>query len=332
MNESTRSSPSTLPPKRDRATRVARAVASALLLALSLSATIGAIVAHWSDSVLLDTDTFMAAIEPIAHDETALASTADQVTTAIVTRIDIAALADYLPEPLRPLLQKTAGEFEAFVREQVGAAVATEAYADLWRSDMRAWHASLAAAVKADPAEAAFDGSDVRVSLGPYIDLLAENAESELLRSALGLVPDEIRQTEVAVVSAGPFAEYLPVLRRLDAARPYLPWLALIALVAGVLVAPRRDVAVACAGAGFFLTGAVAPLALGSWQSGTVNMLSTTLGVSVETGAVVVGTLTAPLMDWLGYLMFAGVLMAAAGLTPTLIRLARAARPPAAAR
>lgn len=329
MNESPAN---TLPPRRSRATQIARAIASALLLAVSLSATIGTVVAQWSDSVLLDTGTFMAAIEPIAHDEQALASTADQVTTAIVNRIDIAALADYLPEPLRPLLQQTAGQFEAFVRAQVGAAVATDAYADLWRSDMRAWHSSLAAAVKADADEAAVDGSDVRISLGPYIDLLAENADSELLSSALGLVPERIRQTEVAVVSAGPFAEYLPVLRRLDALRPCLPWLAVIALVAGVLVARRRDVALGCAGVGFFLAGAIAPLAVGSWQSGTVDILSATLQISAETGALVVGTLTAPLVDWLGYLVLAGVLMAAAGLTPTLIRLARAARPPAAAR
>jgi hypothetical protein len=296
--------------------RTVRIVASALLLAIGSVALAAAIASHWTRTVLLDTDTFMAAVEPLARDEAMLDSAAESVSDEVLRRLDLRALAEpATPDALMPIVEEIAVRFETFVRAQVRSAIRSQSYATLWRTTLRGWHAQFAAAVTArSNAEPTMDGAEIRVSLGPYIDVMAENTDEWLLRSVLRLVPDEIRATQVTVMRSQPLADRLPLLRALVRARTYLPWVAGLAFIGAIVVAPRRWLGLAGAGAGVALAG-IAPYAwLSAERLRVIDLLAANLGASPEAIAQTVDALAAPLFEWLLYTGLAGAVIALVGL------------------
>lgn len=211
-------------------------------------------------------------------------------------------------------MESLATEFEEFVHTQVLAAVSTDTYGELWRGDLTSWHTGLATAVRADDGEATFEGASVSVGIGPYIDLLAGTTDSRLLRSLLVQVPDQVRQTEVAVFDAGPTGAYLPHLQRLDRARPYLPWLAAVAALVGIALAPHRGRALAGVGGGALLGTALSFGLLTLGADRAAGELVATLGTSAAAARSVVETFLAPLNASLGYLAAVGIVIAVTGV------------------
>ena len=302
--------------------RAVRIVASVLLVAFGSVALAGAIASHWTRTVLLDTDTFMAAVGPLAVDETMLGSAADGISDEVLRRLDIRALASpAVPDPLMPLVEEIAIQFEAFVRAQVDSTVRSQSYATLWRTTLRGWHAQFAAAVTArSDTELTMDGAEIRVSLGPYIDVMAENTDEWILRSVLRLVPDEIRQTQVTVMRSQPVADWLPFLRALVRARPYLPWVAGLAFVLAIAIAPRKRLGLAGVGAGIALAGVGPYVWLSAERLRIIELLAANLGASSAAVTHTVDTLAAPLFQWLLYASLAGAVIALVGLIAARVR------------
>ncbi|MBN2846887.1 MAG: hypothetical protein JXP72_00340 [Coriobacteriia bacterium] len=293
----------------------ARAAVAGVLLLIGVAAVVGSIAAYWTDTVLLDTDTFVAAARPLATDTTMRDAAAEKVVASVLDEIGADALAGQLiPIFGEDLVTETLARLESFAQEQVRGAMATDQFATLWETNLRLWHVRFRAAVTAaDAGHVATEGAEVSVALGPYLDLLAESSDSMVVRMLLGFVPADVRDVRVTAASIDPLRDYLEPLRTLTAAGPFLPWLAMLALLAGIIVAPRRTAATVVAGVAVAVASGGALLWLSSTADTISGALAAQTGTSAGTAAQVVTTLTTPLAGWLEATVAAALVAALVG-------------------
>lgn len=292
-----------------------RVVASVLLLTIGCLALTAAIAATWVDAVLLDTDTFVAALAPLARDEGVRETTSERISAAIVEHADFRALADeILPEALRPLGERLAEEFERFVRSAVGELVYSEVFADVWLESVRIWHGSFRDAVTGQgDAYLEFEGGRMRVALAPYLEAIEARIENPLLQSVSGLVLDRLRETRVTLVESWLLQRQVEVMNRLYAMRVLLWWLAGGGLLGGVALAPKRSVAVTGAGLGVALAAAVPLVWLATQRWNAERVLGSLTGATRDVSRAAYDTLTTPLLHWLLAAGGAGLAAAAVG-------------------
>jgi hypothetical protein len=239
-------------------TRELRLVASTALILVGCLALAAALGAHWVDVVLLDTDTFVAAFEPLARDEGVQSTTASRVSAAIIDSADLTARAEeLLPGALMPLAEQLIGSFEGLVEDSVDTFVRSDLFADAWVESVRIWHGSFAEAVKGDTAEYLdFEEGGMRVALAPYLEVVESQIESPILRPVVGLAADQLRDSRVTIVESRALGRQIEVLRWLYDMRTVLWWVAAIGLASGIVIAPRRVLAVTLAGLGVVLASA----------------------------------------------------------------------------
>jgi hypothetical protein len=297
-----------------------RALAAALLIIVFAVALTASVTAYWMGTVLLDNDTFTTAIEPLITDSSMLDRTSDRVSESLLSRLDLRALAgSNVPDAFRPLVENLSGEFERLVRSQISGTVNSDGFALLARSRLQAWHLAFARSIT-DPTIPAEEGAALRVTLGPYIDLLTEKTDQPFVRWVLERLPDTVRDARVAVLDAAPFADRLPALRALSRARPFLPWLAAVALIAGLLLAPRRAWAIVGAGVALAASGAAMRFLIDSESQRAIGLVSRWMGASSAASNEAISTLTSPLSEWSGWIIGAG---AALALTEAVLAIAR---------
>lgn len=280
-----------------------------LLVVVAAVCAYGSILAHWADTVLLDTPTFMRAIEPIVDDDGARMQASTAISDAVMDVIDIRQVTDLIiPGFDVPVIDQLAADLDSLVRQKVEAAVRTDAFGDLWLGEMRRWHVGLVGAVHAATDESVTEGAEIRVALGPYVDLLVEQAENPLVRRLItNLVPDDVRQMQVVVFNAELIADRLELLRLLWRARPYLPWATAVALLLVFMAAPQRRHALFGAGGALAIGGVIARAVAARETERIESLMRSTFSASEESVAHFTGALFEPLSTWIGYLALAGL-------------------------
>jgi hypothetical protein len=297
-------------------TRAIRLVVALLLFLVGAVAAYGAVLAFWIDAVLLDTDTFVSAIEPLVEDDEVRETASDAISANILDALDIRELADALPFAVDPsVAEELATGFESLVRTTVADVVATDSFTRLWVSEMRRWHTGLVGAVRAADGELVAEEAVLRVTLGPYIDLLVEQIEPPLLRLAtVTLIPDALRQMRVVVFDARLVAERLELLRAVHAARSWLPWAAVAALLGGLAAAGRVGPGIAGAGLALALGGAISWAMAQAESSRVQTLVQTEFGATAQSAGAVVATLFGPLETWISYFALVGLVVIAIGV------------------
>lgn len=286
-----------------------RRVLVVLLVVVATVCAYGSILAHWTDTVLLDTPTFMGAIEPIVNDDSARTQAAATISNAVTDVIDIRRITDLVaPGFTIPAVDQLAADLDSLVRQKVEAAVGTDTFGDLWLGEMRRWHIGLVGAVNADADESVTDGAEIRVALDPYVDLLVEQAETPLVQRLItSLVPEDVRQMQVVVFDAELVSDRLELLRILGRARPYLPWATAVALLLAFVAAPKARHALFGAGGMLAIGGVIAWAGAARETERIESLMRSTFSASNESAAHFAGTLFGPLSTWIGYLALAGL-------------------------
>lgn len=214
-----------------------------------------AVVASWARVQLTDTDSFVAAYAPLANDPGVQAFVTDEAVDVIEQNIDIPGLTSAIVDGITSLgtgpaatkaLEALKGPatqgIVSLVHSTVGTFVESDAFAQVWQEALRISHSQLIATLQNDPAAALAVGSDgsVGVQLGPII----ERVKQVLLDRGLTFaaqIPAVDRTITIAENSSLPTLQlfYNVAVN----AGLWLPWIALIFLAAGVLVARRRALA-----------------------------------------------------------------------------------------
>lgn len=228
-----------------------------------------AVAASWAKATLTDTDAFVATYASLVRDPGVRDFVTDQTVQVIDEQIDIPQLTSDVIDgitglgtgpvatrALDALKGPAAQGIQSLVQSKVAEFVASEAFATVWTQALRISHAQLIAAMQNDPDAAVSLGGDgsVGIQLAPIID----EVKKVLLAQGITFA-DQIPSVNRTIVVAR--SDALPTVQLAYGlavgAGSWLPWVALLLLAAGVVVARRRSVALIWAAVALALSMAV---------------------------------------------------------------------------
>ncbi len=214
-----------------------------------------AVVASWAKVELTNTDSFVAAYAPLANDPAVQNYITTQVVDIINQQVDIPQLTSDVidgitslgtgpaaTKALNALKGPAAQGLQSLIHTAVSDFVKSNAFADVWRTALKLSHSQLVATMQNDPKAAIAIGSDgsIGVQLGPIIEQVKSALVSQGITFA-SQIPTIDRTITVAQSNAIPTVQLAYGVAL--AAGEWLPWVALAFLIAGVLVARRRSLA-----------------------------------------------------------------------------------------
>ena len=285
-----------------------------------------ALVASWSKTVLTDTDQFVATYAPLSEDPRIQAYVVDEALLVINEQIDIPQITSDVidgitelgtgpraTEALELLKGPAASGVQSLIENGVTTFVESEAFSNVWASALRISHTQLVKAMGADPDAALQLGDDgsVGIQLGPII----EAVKSALLDQGIDLA-NQIPAVDrtIVIAQSDALASVQLAYGAAVTLGSWLPWIAILLLAAGVLVARRRPIALIWAAislalsmglalAGFVVgsLALVSALSPGSLPAGVTSLLYETVAGDMRATAVAVLVLAivVALVGWL---------------------------------
>lgn len=247
-----------------------RTAVAVVLIALSAILAPIAVVGTWSRVQLVDTDRFVATFAPLIKEPGVQDLLTQQVTAAIEEKVDfdqlIGKLADQAKAKLPAVadapidrLQKTAVTgAQSLVTNTVRAVVSSEQFADTWQAALRVAHQRTERLLQGnndDALQLSQDGT-LSVNLQPIVAAVKQRLTERGFPFA-SAIPTVDRQ--VTLVRSDAFTTVQAIYTVAVTTGFWLPWVVLVLVIAGVLVARRRALAVMGAGIAFALSlGALA--------------------------------------------------------------------------
>ena len=237
-------------------------VLAAVLIVLGCLMAPMAVVTGWAKTTLTDTDTFVATYAPLARDPEVQNFIIDQAAVAVNQNINIEQLTSEVLDGIKALGTRPAASaaldalkgpatqgVQTVIRNGITEFVTSDIFAQTWERALRLSHTQLLATMRNDPQALVVAQSDgtIGIQLGPIV----EEVKAALIARGLSIasrIPPVDRIIPIAQSDQIPTVQraYLAVV----AIGGWLPWVALIFLTAGVLVARRRTVALVWAAAG----------------------------------------------------------------------------------
>lgn len=241
-----------------------------------------ALVASWSKAVLTDTDQFVATYAPLADDPSIQAYVTDETVTVINERIDIPQLTSDVidgitdlgtgpraTQALELLKGPAASGLQNLIETGVSNFVSSDAFANVWATALRTSHTALVRAMENDPdAALQIDDGTIGIQLGPIVDAVKKALVDRGIDLA-NQIPEVDRTIVIAQSDALASVQLAYTLA--VAAGSWLPWIAILFLAAGVLVARRRPVALIWAAVALAVSMA---LALAGFAVGVVAFVA----------------------------------------------------------
>ena len=239
--------------------------AVALLLVSAILGTL-AVVAVYVRSQVLDTDTYLETVAPLGTDPAVREALATRLTDEIIVRSNIqelaAQLADRLeaqgaPDRVSDLVAPLVTSVRSFLNGRITALMATPQFETAWQNANRVAHTGLVTILTGGQGQVlTSEANTVTVDIGELLTLVKQHLVADGLE-IFGRIPDVsiqyplIQSTELPTIRT--------YTRLLDTVGTWLPWIALVLLLAGVILAPNRRRGVIV---GVVLLGVVAALAL----------------------------------------------------------------------
>lgn len=193
--------------------RRATAVVLVVLTCVSLTA---ASVAVWANRTLLTTDGWVETIGPLGSDPAVTTALQPRITEAVFTAVPAEDLiADTLPEERAFLAAPLSSAIEGFVDDQVGAFLASNAFAELWVNTNAVAHERVLTVLRGDSEAVQIEGDTVTLNLLPMINrvlMQLEGVASGLIGQDVDLpeITSERYPSRLASASTPPWASSCP--------------------------------------------------------------------------------------------------------------------------
>jgi hypothetical protein len=306
--------------------RTGRWVGAIVLLVIGALLAGVSVVAVYARSQVLDTETFVSTMAPLVEDEAVQDAIAQRLANEIVsvTRLDALATATVnalesrgAPAQLSDFVGTVVASLTTFLFDKIKQVLQSPTLQAVWRRVLRFAHTRLVAILTGGQAGALSSGGDtITVDIGSLLSA----AKSQLVNQGLTFVS---KVPDVSLPFTVIESDKLPTVRKyakvLDKVAAWLPYVALVVLLAGILVAPRRRRGVVI-GAG--LTAAISALLLIGVIAGRSYYLDN-LPPAVQSPAAAAALIDAVLL----YLVHAlQTLLVAAGIVFVVAFLAGPAR------
>ncbi|GAA2241152.1 hypothetical protein GCM10010413_49300 [Promicromonospora sukumoe] len=239
--------------------RARSATAVVLILLGALLAPVG-VVAAWAERTLTDTDRYVATVAPLAQDPVVQQAVAGRLTTAVMDKIDVGAILTDVQQGLdargvapRAARAITALEgpltsgVESFVRNAADRVVESDQFESAWDQANRVGHEQLVQVMQGnggDVAQISQNGA-LTIQLGGLVDILKQRLVDRGLTIA-GNLPSI--NASFTVMQSSQLVQIQNRYAQIVALGTWLPWIVLVLLAAGVVVAVHHTRTLVVAG------------------------------------------------------------------------------------
>jgi hypothetical protein len=250
-----------------------------LLVLAALVLTLAAVTVYARNEVL-NTDRFVATMEPLYTDDAVRAAVAARIGAKIDETLDVDAIvSDAInavqtkggPDALDRLAKPLASGVESFIDKQIDNVVYSDQFTELWRQAMRGAHTAFVAALTGERDDAALQikGDELVLDLGPILAKVKER----LVAAGFGLAEHiPAASVEFPVAHSEAFPKMRTAASLLDAAAWVLPIAGLALLAGGIVVAPDRRrgllIGALCIAGGMLLLSAALMVGRGAYLAG----------------------------------------------------------------
>ncbi|MFF2996359.1 hypothetical protein ACFVTC_17555 [Streptomyces sp. NPDC057950] len=228
-----------------------RSTGSVLLILLASLLSLLAVVAVWADSIVRDTDRYVATVGPLARDPAVRKAVTDRVTTAVLAQIDVEKLVKDLeraasekgaPTGAAKLLGGLTGPITSGLKSLVGdtveRVVSSKAFDAVWVDANRRAHAALDKALTGESGGAvSVENGQVAIDVAPLVKQVKDRLVSAGLQPA-ALIPAV--HTDFVVFASKDIGRVRTYLRVLEIIGNWVPVVAVLIAALGVYLAVNR--------------------------------------------------------------------------------------------
>ncbi|MGW7355440.1 hypothetical protein ACWGI0_01795 [Streptomyces sp. NPDC054802] len=228
-----------------------RSLGSVLLILFAALLSLLSVVAVWANSIVQDTDRYVATVGPLASNPDVQAAVNNRVTSAVLERVDVDALVQQLtnaaseqgvPPRVAELLKNLDDPIENGLKQLVSSTVervvTSSAFETVWVEANRRAHAALDEALTGGGEGAVkLEDNQVVIDVGPIV----ERVKDQLVDA--GFAPAAkipAVQTDFVVFASEDVGKIQTLVRVLELLGGWLPVIALLIAAAGVYVAFNR--------------------------------------------------------------------------------------------
>jgi hypothetical protein len=252
-----------------------RRTALMLLLVLGCGLVGASLIAIWTRATVLHTDRYVNTMAPIARSPAVQNAVADKLSTAIISKVDVRALAqEVLPDRADILAPAIAEGVNGAVRRQITDFVHSDRFPEIWDNANRRIHERVVGLLTT--------GKSGRLALEDdtvYLDLSAavDRVKDGLRQRGFDRVADAIPPTvdgRVQLLSSSGFSKARDGIHRLERLSIILPILALLFLGAHVFFSESRRRGLLRVGIGLAVTGLLLLAAVGVARTLYLNAIN----------------------------------------------------------
>ncbi|MFI6564219.1 hypothetical protein [Streptomyces sp. NPDC050534] len=228
-----------------------RSLGSVLLILFAALLSLLSVVAVWANSIVRDTDRYVATVGPLASDPDVQQAVTKRVTNAVLAQVDVQALVKQLtdaaaqkgvPPQTAKLLGNLQGPIENGLKQVVSSSVervvTSSAFKTVWVNANRRAHAALDKALTGQANGAVkLENNQVVIDLGPIVADVKTRLVDAGFAPAAKIPAVHTNFVVFASKDIGKIRTYMRVLQLLGG---WLPVIALLIAAAGVYVAFNR--------------------------------------------------------------------------------------------
>ena len=228
-----------------------RSTGSFLLILLASLLSLLAVVAVWANSIVRDTDRYVATVGPLASNPDVQKAVTNRVTTAVLAQVDVEALVKELEKAAKqkgasPKVAELLGNLKgpitsglkSLVSGTVERVVSSSAFDTLWVNANRRAHDALDEALTGESgAVVSVKDGQVAIDVGPIVAEVKDRLVSAGFAPAAAI---PAVHTQFVVFASKDVGEIKWYLRVLEIVGSWLPLVALLIAAAGVYLAVHR--------------------------------------------------------------------------------------------
>src|SRR4051794_13764669 len=156
----------------------ARGITAAVLAGLFIILVPLTTTLAWTHRTVLDTDTYVSTVAPVASDPAVIAATSRLVTDQLYQALDIQTkVADVLPANAKLLAVPIANGARNYVQQAVTRVLESDAFRQLWARANRFAHTQLVAVLRGDTTVLKATGGQIALNLVPLIEAALRNMQ-----------------------------------------------------------------------------------------------------------------------------------------------------------
>ncbi|MEU6661959.1 hypothetical protein [Streptomyces sp. NPDC046821] len=272
------------------------------------------VVAVWANDLVGNTDRYVSTVAPLASNSAVQNAVANRATDAVMSHINLSTLLVDVAPADKPRLEKALGKLgnslegavRSFVHDKALAVTQSSAFKTIWIDANRKVHSSLDKALTGSGGGAIqLKGNTVVLDLGPVVD----QVKTRLVDSGMSVaskIPSV--HTDFTLFTSDKVSQVKTYVRVLQVLGNWLPVIAILLVVAGVLVAVRRRRTVVTSA--LAVAVAVGLLAIGLRIFRAIYLDRLPANVSQDAASAVYDTLTRFLFSTVRMVIALGIVIA----------------------